>query len=273
VVSIEDFTEASRPSIRHSISSCCHDPAGSLSHGGARGHVVWHSGRRLSHGGVEEMLDGDPDCLVALRDHQALGRMIQRFSEDDRLRLEKARHQHRIYLARFTLEHFEQRFFEATGLGPNPGQRRRPSGPRVSCSGMRAPRGRHDRFPQRRLVMSPQSHSEMPLRTQGRRAVPSRRPGRGGTPRPTDFRVTLQPKPRGGTGPCRRYEARELEEALAAVLEGSGLGADPARPGLVLIKPNLVAARAAESAVTTHPRSFWRSSAPSVASTPAPPGR
>ena len=75
------------------------------------------------NGGVEEMLDGDPDCLVDLRDHRALGRTIQRFSEDDRLRLDKARHQYRTYLARFTLEHFEQRFFEATGLGPYPGQR------------------------------------------------------------------------------------------------------------------------------------------------------
>lgn len=53
---------------------------------------------------------------------------------------------------------------------------------------------------------------------------------------------------------CRSYEERELDEGLAAVIEGvGGWGPILRGSGRVLLKPNLVAARAVDSAVTTHP--------------------
>jgi glycosyltransferase involved in cell wall biosynthesis len=68
-------------------------------------------------GGVEEALDHDPDCLVALGDVRELGRTIQRFIEDPALRCRKARQQHDRFRQMYTLDKFEERILHELELG------------------------------------------------------------------------------------------------------------------------------------------------------------
>ncbi len=68
-------------------------------------------------GGVEEALDHDPDCLVALGDVRELGRTMQRFIEDPALRCRKARQQHGRFRQMYTLDKFEERILHELELG------------------------------------------------------------------------------------------------------------------------------------------------------------